>query len=200
MGDTRCVADLDIVPLDPETWPSLAELFEQGSDPAHCWCTFWRFTNAESAGMSEADNRAWLQATAASDPPAGLVAIRDGAAVGWVGLAPREEFNRLHRSRTIPMIDGDAVWSITCFVIGRAARRQGLASDLLSAAIELAAECGAGVLEAYPVAPAPGKRMPSASGYTGFESTFLAAGFARVSETSSSAGGAPRVVVRRDLQ
>jgi len=191
---------VEIVVLDRSTWPALARMFEQGGDPSRCWCAFWRLGSAESAGMSTAENRSWLETEARSDSavPVGLVAVADGEAVGWVSMAPRENFHRIARSRTIPVLPGEGVWSIVCFVVDRSARRTGLTSTLLDGAVAFAERHGAQTLEAYPVAVPEGKRVPAAAGYTGIESTFLKAGFERVAETTSSAGGLPRVVVRRD--
>jgi hypothetical protein len=42
-------------------------------------------------------------------------------------------------------------------------------------------------------------RIRAAAAYVGSMSTFLAAGFELVSDTDSSTGGRPRVVVRREL-
>jgi GNAT superfamily N-acetyltransferase len=130
----------------------------------------------------------------------GLVALRDGEAVGWVSLGPREDFERLTRSRTIPQLPGTDVWSIVCFVVGRRARRSGVASALLRAAVDHARAGGARVLEAYPV-QTDGTRISSASAYTGTLGMFERAGFRIASETTSKAGGGlPRVVVRRSLR
>jgi GNAT superfamily N-acetyltransferase len=196
------VSDIEIVPLAAPTWPSLASLFEKGGDPARCWCAFWRFPQSESAQMSTADNRSWLESQAVGrngELPAGLVALADGQAVGWVSMAPRERFRRLARSRGIPMIDGEDVWSVTCFVVDKSRRGRGLSSELIDAAAGFAKAHGAAVIEAYPVAAPSDARVPAAAAYTGIESLFLRAGFERVAETTSTAGGFPRVVVRRSL-
>jgi GNAT superfamily N-acetyltransferase len=199
------VPEIAVTPLDTSLWPSLRDLFEQGGDAKVCWCTFWRLTNAESSGLSADDRRAWLQqATAAATAdgrtlPPGLVAQEDGRVLGWVSLAPRDDYNRLARSRTIPMIEGESVWSVICFVVDRAARGRGLSSMLLSAAVDYATDNDAAVLEAYPAVVPAGERIPTSATSLGVESLFLAAGFSRVAETSSSAAGCPRVVVRRHL-
>jgi GNAT superfamily N-acetyltransferase len=199
------VPEIAVTPLDTSLWPSLRDLFGRGGDAKNCWCTFWRFTNAESAGLSADDRRAWLQqATEAATTgeraiAPGLVAHEDGQVLGWISLAPRHDYGRLAKSRTIPMVDGEGVWSVICFVIGRAARGRGLASQLLATAVDYAASNGAAVLEAYPAAVPAGERIPASAAFSGVESLFLAAGFSRVAETSSSAAGVPRVVVRRHL-
>ena len=131
-------------------------------------------------------------------PAPGLVAIDDdGKAVGWVGLGPREVFERLPRSRTIPQLAGDDVWVINCFVVAKTARRSGVAGALLDAAVAYAAEHGAAILEGYPV-DTRGTRISSASVYTGTAGMFRRAGFEVAAPTTSkAASGTPRVVMRR---
>ena len=190
---------MEIQPLTGDTWPALAALFSAGGDPRWCWCQFWRKPGSNWSNTTEDENREALRALVHGDGPApGLVALEDGVAVGWVGLGPREAFGRLLRSRTIPMLDGEAVWSINCFVVARTARRRGVAKAMLAAAVEYATAHGARTLEAYPV-DTDGGRIPSASVYTGTRSMFEAAGFTVAAPSTSKASkGAPRVVVRRE--
>ena len=124
--------------------------------------------------------------------------MRDGEAIGWVGLGPREAFPRLARSRTLPQLPGESVWSVNCFVVARTARRTGVATTLLAAAVAYGEAHGARIVEGYPVATG-GTRIPSASVYTGSASMFEATGFAKAADsTSKAATGPPRVVMRRE--
>jgi GNAT superfamily N-acetyltransferase len=189
---------MEIVPLAGDVWPALAELFAAGGDPKWCWCQWWRKRNANWTNTSAEDNRADLERLASAEPAPGLVAIRDGRAVGWVGLGPREDFERLGRSRTIPQLPGEDIWTINCFVVARDARRSGVASALLRAAVRYAREHGAGVIEGYPVRTG-GTRVTAAGIYTGTEGMFAGEGFEVAAETTSGArAGTPRLVMRRD--
>jgi GNAT superfamily N-acetyltransferase len=191
---------MEIAPLTPDTFPALVELFSAGGDPRWCWCQFWRKPGSNWSNTSADENRRDLEALAGMEPAPGLVALRDGVAIGWVGLGPKEAFPRLERSRVIPNLPGDGVWSINCFVVARAARRSGVATALLEAAVAYAAAHGARLVEGYPVATA-GTRIPSASVYTGTAGMFERAGFEVASETTSKAsGGTPRLLVRTRLQ
>lgn len=131
------------------------------------------------------------------DPAPGLLAYADGRPVGWVSVAPREDYDRLTSSRVRPRIDDTPVWSIVCFVVSRSARGQGLTTRLLDAAMDDATERGAQWLEAYPV-DAGDARIAAAVGYTGLLSTFLAAGFEVVHEIDSPQSTVRRVIVRRE--
>lgn len=188
---------MEILPLGRDTWAALADLFAAGGDPRWCWCTFWRKPGSNWSNTTAEENRADLEALVGGDPAPGLVAIRDGAAVGWVGLGPRDDFGRLARSRTIPRLPGTGVWVVNCFVVARTARRRGVASALLEAAVRYAADHGAEVIEGYPV-DTGGGRIGSASAYTGTLAVFERAGFQVVSDTTSKpATGITRKVVRR---
>lgn len=193
--------ELTVRPLTAETWDALAGLFSQGGDPKGCWCTYWRVPRSTWATAKPPAKRQALRSLATKGMHApGLVALRDGEAIGWVSLGPREDYARLAGSRTIPQLPGNEVWSIVCFVVGRRSRRSGVASALLEAAIAHARAGGARVLEGYPV-QTDGTRISSASAYTGTLGMFERAGFRIASETTSQAGGGlPRVVVRRALR
>ncbi len=187
-----------IEPLAPGNWDALAELFAAGGDPKWCWCQYWRKPGSNWSNTTADENRRDLRAVVNGDGPTpGLVAIEDGKAVGWVGLAPRERFGRLARSRTLPQLPGDDVWVINCFVVAKGSRRSGVATALLDAAVAYARDHGAGTLEGYPVATG-GTRISSASVYTGTAAMFERAGFELVApSTSKAASGVPRVVMRR---
>ena len=188
---------MEILPASPELWPAIAELFSAGGDPRWCWCQYWRKPGSNWANTSADDNRRDLESLLGRQPAPGLVALREGKAVGWIGLGPREEFGRLARSRTIPQLPGAGVWSVNCFVVARTARRSGVASALLEAAIVYAGEHGASLIEGYPIRT-DGSRIPSASVYTGTAGMFDRAGFEVVAETTSkAAGGSRRVIMRR---
>ncbi len=188
---------MEIVPASPELWPAIVELFSAGGDPKWCWCQFWRKPGSNWTNTTADDNRASLRELVERDPAPGLVALRDGKAVGWVGLGPREDFGRLTRSRTIPMLPGDGIWSVNCFVVARTARRSGIARALLDAAVAYAGAHGAALIEGYPVRTG-GNRISSASVYTGTASMFEGAAFKVAAPTTSkAASGTPRVVMRR---
>lgn len=189
---------MEIVPATADLWPALAELFAAGGDPKWCWCQYWRKPGSSWANTPADENRDDLRARLDRDGPApGLVALEDGRAVGWVGLGPREEFPRLARSRVLPQLPGERVWVVNCFVVARRSRRLGLAGRLLEAAVAYASANGAALVEGYPVATG-GRRVPSASAYTGTAGMFERAGFSLASPSASRAStGAPRVVMRR---
>lgn len=161
---------------------------------------FWRVRSKDWSFANAGEARKGFHALvhADRDPAPGLLAYADGRPVGWVSVAPREDYDRLTSSRVRPRIDDTPVWSIVCFVVSKGARRQGLTSRLLDAAADYARAHGAPGLEAYPVDPGDGK-IPAALGYTGLLSTFEAAGFEVVHRIDSPQSTVRRVIVRRAI-
>lgn len=189
---------LEIVSLTPDRFADVASLFEEGGDPKWCWCTYFRFRGRNWTNSTAAENRAELEGLADRDPAPGLVAYREDRAVGWVSIAPREDYERLAYSKVLAPIDETPVWSIICFVVSRRARGQGVAAALLDAAIEYARAHGATTLEAYPVDTADG-RVPAANAYHGTLAMFERAGFTVVERRQWNAASPVRPIVRLAL-
>jgi GNAT superfamily N-acetyltransferase len=116
-----------------------------------------------------------------------------------VSLGPRAAFERIERSRVIPRVDDAPAWSVVCFAVAASARGEGVGAALLEAAVAFASANGATTIEAYPVDLPAGDTLPAEAAFTGTLAMFERMGFQVVSETASSAGGHPRVVVCRDL-
>ena len=193
---------ITVVPATPERWPDIEELFAGQA----CWCQYWRLSASEygrlSAGESEGSRRAERRdalRTQLERPAApGMLAYIDERIVGWCGLGPRHEMERLVRSRTIPAVDDRPVWAIVCFLVRAGYRRRGVARALLHGAIEYARGQGAPALEAYPVDPG-GKRIDVTFAYVGTLPMFEQAGFRRVIETSARSAGLQRWLMRLEL-
>ena len=187
-------------PVTSDRWGELAALFGPSGASSHCWCTWWRQTSAEFSHGVEvggAGNRSLMHEIVEAGSEPGLLAYRDGEAVGWISVAPRPQYARILRSRRIGPAPEEAtderIWSLVCFWIPRQERGKGVANDLLKAAVDHARAHGATTLEAYPVDTASG-RQPAANLFTGTLAMFKRAGFHEV--------GRPRgaqLVVRRDL-
>ena len=192
---------LRIEPLTPERIADLATLFDQGGDPKWCWCAYFRVRGRDWTNSTGADNREVLEsAVRQGDHAPGLMAYDESIVgqpvVGWVSLGPREDYVRLAYSKVLAPLDAVPVWSIVCFVVGRRSRRQGVAGELLSAAIEYARGRGATTLEAYPVDVPEGARIPSANAYHGTLAMFERAGFRVVDRRQANATSPVRPIVR----
>jgi predicted GNAT family acetyltransferase len=82
-------------------------------------------------------------------------------------------------------VDDRPAWSITCFVIPKVHRRQGVASELLQASVEYARTQGAEVVEGYPIDPDK-ESVPAFWSWMGFASMFESAGFEEVARQSAT--------------
>ncbi len=201
---------LRIEPLTDQTFDAFADMGRRTPPLSMCWCQYWRVRSKDFAALRVPDLRARLLEQATRAIPPGLVAIDDvGTAggddgapvVGWVGLGPRGEFERIVRSRVIPAIDDRPAWSITCFAVPRSRRGQGIAAALLAGAIDFIRDAGAEAIEAYPVLGAPDGRMNAEAAFTGTWPMFQRAGFAIAADRASDPSAThPRVVVRRELR
>ena len=83
----------------------------------------------------------------------------------------------VRRGSAEPAADED-VWAVTCFVVRREHRGAGVAGGLLRAAVDLAAEAGARVIEGYPVDRAARPGATANELWHGTVGLFAAAGFA----------------------
>lgn len=189
---------LEIVPLTPARLPGLAGLFGEGGDAKRCWCAFWRVRSGWQ-DWTASKNRTVLEGLAGRDPAPGLVAFADARAVGWVSVGPREDFERLERSKVLPRVDDRPVWSVVCFVVSKTMRGRGVATALLDATMDYARDHGATLVEAYPVDPSRG-RVPPAAAFTGPMAMFERAGFAPVDRPQWNAPTPPRPIVRRAIR
>jgi GNAT superfamily N-acetyltransferase len=187
---------ITVVPLTADRLGDLATLFDQPGDPKWCWCASFRITHNVKS-RPPAENRAVLEAATERRPP-GLIASRNGGAIGWVSLGPREDFVKLARLKVFAPVDDRPVWSIVCFVVARSERGQGIARDLLDAAIDYARAQGATTLEAYPV-DTGGARIHVSDAYKGTLSMFERAGFDVVARRRWSANTVERLTVRLEL-
>jgi GNAT superfamily N-acetyltransferase len=184
---------IDTHPLTPDRWRDLAALFETSSTTRHCWCTWFRQSTADyRAKGGEGNKRTFKRIVERGGVPPGVLAYVDGEVAGWCAVAPRDEYPRLARSRTLKPIDDQPVWSVTCFFIGSHARRKGVGHALLKAAVNLAKRHGAKIVEGYPLVP--GRRLRSDEAYVGVTSLFERAGFAEVARASDR-----RAIVRRQI-
>ena len=170
---------LDITPLTPSLMDGMGMVL-RGSWGSTCWCMYPRLTERDMRdlpgdGPAGPRRRAAMTALAGRTPAPGLVALEHGQPVGWIAIAPRNELNRIARSRATPPVDGEPVWVIPCVTVHRAHRGRGIASALIRAAVDFAGEHGARAVEAYP--RADGERTGDDNAYFGTEEMFSRAGF-----------------------
>lgn len=197
---------IEVRPASPDRWDDVVTVFGQRGDQVHCWCQWFRRTNAEFRDATDPDLRAALHAQVVRDGSAsgllapGVLATRAGDPVGWCAVAPRPEYARLPTGRALRTagaaddLPDMRVWSVTCFVVRPDSRRSGVSAALLAGAVDWARGQGARRVEAYPVDLAERPNVSSAELFHGALSTFVAAGFQEIGRSSAA-----RPVVRLDL-
>jgi GNAT superfamily N-acetyltransferase len=184
---------MDLHAITPGRLDDLAELFGTTAVTRRCHCTWFLLRDPERTRVWQAgDSRTCFDRFTVEAPaPTGVLAYDGGTPVGWCAVGARSWYPRLEVAQAWRGGDPDA-WVVTCFYIRRQARHTGLSGELLEAAVALAAEQGAAVVEGAP--RVAGVRTSTGDGYVGFESTFRACGF-----TVAGPPVGKRVLMRRPL-
>jgi GNAT superfamily N-acetyltransferase len=185
---------IEVLPATPERWLDLEKLFGPRGAYGGCWCMYWRIARSQfKEGHGKGNKRALARIVDEGEVP-GVLAYRDGEAVGWCSIAPRSEFASLNRSRTLAPLDDKPVWSIVCFYIHPDHRGEGLVAALIEGAVEWARSQGATTIEAYPTVPR-GRNLPPVSSYMGLPIHFERAGFEESARPSVA-----KAVMRRTVR
>jgi GNAT superfamily N-acetyltransferase len=175
----------EIRPLTPERWPDFVDLFtrrgprggSRNSPAEGCWCMYWR---DRALPHGDPKKRA-MQRLVRGGAETGLLAYDDGVPVGWISIAPREDFAAILASPQYrPRDEDEGIWSIVCFVVDKPLRRSGLAGELLDAAVAHAFAHGAAAVEAYP-------HVFDARDYMGNVELYVRAGFRHVRDANKRA-------------
>ena len=137
-------------------WTDVEHTLTGGGDGASCSCQWFMVPRTDFDACSSDEKRTLLRRELqAADPSPALIAYADDSPGAWVRVGPRTSQPALARSRIVKAsaepIDDPDVWAITCFVVRREHRGQGLAKALTAAAVDHAAANGARVVEAYPI-------------------------------------------------
>lgn len=141
-----------------------------------------RLPAADFRERKGAGNRQSLRRLVGKRPP-GLLAYDGDEPVGWIAVAPRDEYVRLANSRVLAPVPGDDVWAAPCFFVRASHRGRGANAALLAAAVAYAKANGARAVEGYPN-PNRASRQPPAFVFSGFASTFERAGFTEIARRS----------------
>ncbi len=173
-----------VVPLTPEHWPALEDLFGPQGPCYGCWCNHFRMAPKLRKPLLGEGARQLFEQRVKEGPPPGVLAFLGDVPVGWLQIGPRAhvpEWNNPRRAST-PLPDAPAQdernWAASCFFVRKGVRGQGVTGALLGGGIDFARRSGARLLEAAPMA---NDTKRSGEGlYVGPESVFRRAGFAEV--------------------
>ncbi len=177
------MGDITVLPLTLDRITDLELVLGRGGIGG-CWCMYWiRETSADwsagAKGGSTAANKIAFREIVTAGPPPGVIAYDSEEPVAWCRVMDRSRLPGLARSRHFKTdLDITEVWSLPCFVVKKSHRGRGLTKVLIEAAIDLAREQGATVLEGYPWDT--DERQAPMTVYTGIASTFRSLGFTEV--------------------
>lgn len=177
-------ADFQVVPLTPELWPALEDLFGPQGPCYGCWCNHFRMPPKLRKPLLGEGARQRFEDRVNKGPPPGVLAFAGNVAVGWLQIGPRAhvpEWNNPRRAST-PLPDAPAQdernWAASCFFVRKGFRGKGVTAVLLAGGLDFARASGACLVEA---APMDNEARRSADGlYVGPESVFQRAGFVEV--------------------
>lgn len=143
--------------LSKKTWPDFVKLFSQGNGWDHCQCVHfhrpsalpkekWLRTRAERAIRNRRENKQLVN----SGRSHGILVYDNGEPVGWCQYGPKEELPRIDNGRNYrahaPKAAAQKLWRITCFVVLKNHRKQGIATAALKAALLSIRKKGGGAI------------------------------------------------------
>lgn len=188
---------LEIRELTPELVDDYLAFFDHDAfadNPrwAACYCMFPHVTDVGDAWQARAAavNRAAKRELICMGRAKGWLAYVDGKPAGWLNAAPRMSLDRYRETNELPTEHAEVSGSVVCFIIAKPYRRQGIASQLLAAAIEGFRRQGVRYAEAFTT----GAPTSDAEAHVGPLSMYLAAGFEPVSDLDDG-----YVLVRKTL-
>ena len=172
------MSDFTIRALTPETFDDFAALVERNKGLfAGCWCTKFHPDCAEK-GQSAEGNRALKQRLVA-DGIAHAALVYDGdRAVAWAEYGSPEELPSIHhRKEYVATAERLPDYRVTCILVERGLRGQGLAAIALRGAVELIARAGGGLVEGYPHDTGGVRKKNSSFLYNGTRTMYEREGF-----------------------
>jgi GNAT superfamily N-acetyltransferase len=171
------VEKLTVRALAPETWDAFEALAERHNGVwGGCWCTW--FQTMHNQKTFDAENNRDLKHRLVMEGHAHAAMVFDEElAVGWLEYgSPVELPNIYHRKEYEAGMDHPPDYRLTCFFTDRTYRRQGVSAVALQGALDLIAQAGGGVVEAYPQDTA-GQKISASFLYNGTRTLFEKAGF-----------------------
>lgn len=178
MGEAEPTAGTyTIRPLGPDTWDAFAALAERHNGVwGGCWCT-WFHPACPERGQTSEGNRALKQRWVSEDRAHAALVFDDEVAVAWCQYgSPAELPSIYHNKEYLAGLDRLPDFRITCFFVDRDYRRKGVAAVALRGALELIAQAGGGLVEAYPQ-DTGGKTVSASFLYDATRSLFEQEGF-----------------------
>ncbi len=167
--------------LTPETFDDFAALVERnGGMFSNCWCTWFHPDVApDVADQEERPPNRVLKQRLVADGIAHAALVYDGdRAVAWAEYGSPEELPNIHhRKQYLATAERLPDYRVTCILVERGFRGQGLAAIALRGAVELIAQAGGGRVEGYPHDTGGVRKRNSSFVYNGTRTMYEREGF-----------------------
>lgn len=190
---------ITVAPATAERFDDVATMLgpKKSPDASVCWCLSHRLDARTNRSLLGAARGEYVRELCGRPVAPGVLAYDGDEVVGWAAVAPRAELP-FARSRKIPHVDDQPVWSVWCLRVRPGHRGHGISRSLLAGAVEYARSQGAPGVEGYPV-DNQGRKVDVTMAYVGTRGVFEQVGFTKAADTESVSGGFPRVLMRLDL-
>jgi GNAT superfamily N-acetyltransferase len=189
---------IDVKPATGARFEDVATMLgPKNPNASVCWCLSHRLdwkTNRALVGPARGE---YVRKLCAGKVAPGVLGYEQDEVVGWAAVAPRAELP-FARSTKIPHVDQLPVWSVWCIRVRPGHRGRGVSHALLDGAVAYARSQLAPAIEGYPV-DNKGQKVDATMAYVGTRALFERSGFTKAADTTSVAGGFPRVLMRLDL-
>ncbi|MGZ6753220.1 MAG: GNAT family N-acetyltransferase [Nocardioides sp.] len=164
--------------LTSETFGDFAALVERnGGMFAGCWCTKFHPSCAEKGQGREA-RRALKERLVVEGVAHAALVYDEGRAVAWAEYGTPDELPDIqHRKEYLATAERMPDYRITCILVERGHRGQGLAATALRGAVELIAQAGGGLVEGYPHDTGGVRKKNSSFLYNGTRAMYEREGF-----------------------
>lgn len=171
-----------IEPLSAATWPAWDDLAARHNGVfGGCWCV-WFHLYPDPPERKELGNRAFKEKLVKAGQDHAAVVFDGDEAIAWAQFGTVAELPSIHhRKQWEAETTEQPDYRITCLFVDRRYRRQGMAAVAVRGALELIAQQGGGLVEAYPHDLAEkkkaGKKVSSSFLYNATRSMYERLGF-----------------------
>jgi GNAT superfamily N-acetyltransferase len=175
-------ATYEVRPLTPETWPAFDALVQRHNGIfGGCWCIWFHPDSVERGQGAEANRASKKRFVEEGAAHAALVMDGDEA-IAWAEYGTPDELPTIHHRKQYDAEKvADPDYRITCVFVDRRYRRRGVTEVAIRGALDLIAEAGGGVVEAYPHdLTEQTKKMSSSFLYNGTRRLYERLGFTYV--------------------
>ncbi len=177
--------DFIVKSLDASTWPAYAALAERHNGVfGGCWCT-WFHRYPDPPEREALGNREFKRLLVEAGRSHAALLFAGDEAVAWAQFGTVDELPNIHhRKQWEAESELRPDYRITCLFVDRRYRRQGLTALAVRGALELIAQQGGGLVEAYPhdlaAKKEAGKKVSSSFLYNATRTMYEREGFTYV--------------------